>query len=528
MIWVDREVKKIKDKWARPERAKRVEWVDDMKTPSGRIHVGSLRGVVIHDLVYKVLVENKINTQFSYVFNDMDQMDGMPAYLEKEKWEQYMGMPLNKIPSPVDGYKNFAEYYAKEYQEVFESINCRPQIIWSSALYQSGKMNDVIKTVLDNAQKIREIYYRVSKATKPDNWYPFSAICEKCGKIGTTNVYQWDGEYVYYRCEPDMVEWAKGCGHQGKITPYDGHGKLPWRIDWPAHWKVIGVTIESSGKDHMSAGGSYDMASHVCRGIFATEPPLSLGGYEWFTIGGKKMSSSKGVGSSAKEVSQILPPDVFRFLIVRTPINTHLDFNPYGETILNLFDDFDRCLNAYFTKLENKIPAGKPGEVLTDFARIFELSAVKPLYKKRLFIPRFRTIVNLLKSKVDVLNSFEKQKGASLTDKEKEILEERIKYAKIYSENYSGEQFQEKQSFSLSPEQKKFLEILKGHLNDLKTNDRDSIQESVFASLKKSGLKPKTAFQAFYRALTGKDFGPKAADLILEMGIEKIIDKLSQ
>ena len=31
-------------------------WVDDMKTPSGRMHVGSLRGVIIHDLIYKALL----------------------------------------------------------------------------------------------------------------------------------------------------------------------------------------------------------------------------------------------------------------------------------------------------------------------------------------------------------------------------------------------------------------------------------------------------------------------------------------
>jgi lysyl-tRNA synthetase class I len=26
-----------------------------------------------------------------------------------------------------------------------------------------------------------------------------------------------------------------------------------WKVDWAAHWKAIGITVEGAGKDHMSA-----------------------------------------------------------------------------------------------------------------------------------------------------------------------------------------------------------------------------------------------------------------------------------
>ena len=128
MIWADREAKRLK------ERSLPLEWVDDMKTPSGRIHVGSLRGVIVHDLIYKALKEIGVNAKFSYVFNDMDPMDGMPSYLDANKWGKYMGQPLYKIPSPEPGFKSFADYFAQEFISVFNSINCHPQIIWSSEL----------------------------------------------------------------------------------------------------------------------------------------------------------------------------------------------------------------------------------------------------------------------------------------------------------------------------------------------------------------------------------------------------------
>ncbi|MFA6532594.1 MAG: lysine--tRNA ligase [Patescibacteria group bacterium] len=520
MIWADREAKRLK------ERNLPLEWADDMKTPSGRIHVGSLRGVIVHDLIHKALKDIGVNTKFSYVFNDMDQMDGMPSYLDKNKWEKYMGCPLYKIPSPEPGFKSFAEYYAKEFIEVFNSINCYPQIIWSSELYRSGKMNEVIKLILNKAEVVRDIYKKVVKKDRPVTWFPYNPVCEKCGKIGTTNVYKWDGKYVYYRCEPKIVDWAVGCGFEGKIEPVNENGKLVWKLDWPAHWKVIGVTIESSGKDHMSSGGSYDMGVHFCKEILGTVAPDALGGYEWFTIGGKKMSSSKGVGSSAKEVSQILPPDVFRFMQVRTPIKTHLDFNPFGDTIPNLFDDYDRCLNNYFLRLENKLPKDKAGEVAADYARIIELSEVKPLPKKRLYLPRFRTIANLLKTKNEnLLTFFETQNKKGLTVEEKVILDERIKYAKIYLNKYEGDKTEPTaKPFSLTEKQKEFLKVLKENLE----KQTDDPQLTVFQSIKQADIQAKEAFSAFYNTLTGKSFGPKAGDLIKQLGIEKVIGLITK
>ncbi|KKP87350.1 MAG: Lysine-tRNA ligase [Candidatus Roizmanbacteria bacterium GW2011_GWA2_35_8] len=525
MIWADREAKRIKDKkLVYPEQSRR-EWVDDMKTPSGRIHVGSLRGVIVHDLVYKALKDIGVNAKISYVFNDMDQMDGMPSYLDKNKWEKYMGFPLYKIPSPVPGFKSFAEYYAKEFIGVFNSINCHPQIIWSSELHRSGKMDEIIKLFLDKADVVRDIFKRVVKKEKPANWYPYNPICEKCGKVGTTNVYKWDGEYVYYRCEPGIVKWATGCSYEGKIKPIGENGKLPWKLDWAAHWKVIGVTIESSGKDHMSSGGSYDMADHFCREILGTKAPDAMGGYEWFTIRGRKMSSSKGIGSSAKEVSEILPPDIFRFMQVRTPIKTHLDFDPYGDTIPNLFDDYDKLMESYFLKIENKLPIGKAGEVASDFARIIELSAVSPLPLKRFFLPRFRTITSLIKTKKDVESFFVNQKGSELTIVEKSLLEERIKYAKIFIEKYSVEKTipQTDNKFVPNAEQKNFLKILLMKLKDKKVDP----QVAIFESIKQVGIQPKQAFAAFYFSLTGKPYGPKAGDLIKNLGINKVIKLLS-
>lgn len=529
MIWVDREAKKLQ------ERKKEREWVDDMKTPSGRIHVGSLRGVVIHDLVYKALREQDVNVEFTYVFNDHDPMDAIPSYLNYSEWQKYEGVPLYKIPSPEPGYDSFARFYALEFQRVFESLNCHPRIVWSSELYNSGKMNDVIVKILNAADKVRDIYKRVAHAHRADDWYPFQVNCERCGKVGTTHVYRWDGKHVYYRCQPHLVKWAKGCGYEGKISPLNGNGKLVWKLDWPATWYMLGVTIEGSGKDHMSSGGSYDMASAICKEVLGIEPPYPVP-YEWFTIGGRKMSSSKGIGSSAKEIAALLPPEVLRFLIVRTPIQTHLDFDPSKpDTISNLFDDFDRCMDAYFLKQEGKLPDGKQGEVLSDFARIMELSAVRPLPEKRIYLPRFRTILNIVRVKGDVLEYAKKQKGSSLNDEEQDVLEERVVYAEKYLGDISHLHKMETRHHHsprpilpvFAPDELRFLNLLYVLLKKIKELNLDTLKHAVFTAITESKLPPRKAFRSFYLAMIGKEYGPHANELILEVGLKKTFELLT-
>jgi lysyl-tRNA synthetase class 1 len=522
MIWVNREVKKIKD------RNLPLEWVDDMKTPSGRIHVGALRGVVIHDLVYKVLLENNINATNTYIFDDHDPMDAIPSYLDYQKWEKYAGMQLYQIPSPVAGYKSYAQYYAQEFIAVFNSINCNPKIIWASELYNSSKMNGVIKEILDAAPKIREIYAKITKNPKPDYWYPFNVRCEKCAKIATTQVYQWDGQYVYYRCVPRLVGWATGCGYESKISPFNGNGKLPWKLDWAAKWKVLGVTIEGAGKDHMSKGGSHDIASAICKEVINYPVPYPLT-YEWFTTGGKKMSSSKGIGSSAKEIASLLPSTVLRFLIVRKPINQHVDFNPTLETMNHLFDDYDTCLSAYFDYLESKLPTGKKGEVLSDFVRIIQLSQVDPLPKKRLFLPRFRIIVNLLLQKNKNIESFfVNLKKSPLNKEEKTLLEERIKYAKNFINNYLTQQEKSDTKTDLSQKQKIFLKNLAKKFEQITINENETIKNQLLETIRENNLNVKDGFSAFYLALIGKPYGPKAIDLINDLGIKEVIKRLKK
>jgi len=502
-------------------------WVDDMKTPSGRIHVGALRGVVIHDLIYKFLKKSGQEATFTYTINDMDPMDGFPTYLDPS-FKKYMGWPLFKIPSPKKGYSSFARYYADAFIEVFNKLGAKPKIIWSSEYYQQGKFNQVIRKALDETAKIKALYKKISHYDKPKNWHPFQVVCPDCGKLGTTIVTDWDGEQVKFECRKDLVGWAQGCGYQGRISPFDGRGKLMWKVDWAAHWKVVGITIEWAGKDHMTEGGSYDLSSHICREVFHYPPPHTRL-YEWFlTRGGTKMSSSKGVGVSAKEISDTLPPALLRFLLVKNHYRQAIIFDPYNnETILKLFDDYDKAEEDFYARGEE-----------TELGSIWRFSQVSPPLPKKPFLPRFRTVVRYVQSPaVDMAAEFAKLKGGELTPEEKKILHQRIKYARIWLKVYAPKRFIDTQISletavkNLSQEQKQYLGALVERLAVKDWSVKDlarTLQEEVYQLAKDSPVGPRDAFQAIYLVLTGKKHGPKAGLLLAAQGKQSVLDKLKK
>lgn len=495
--------------------------VDDMKTPSGRIHLGALRGVIVHSLIAQSLKEQGKKVKFTWIFNDMDPMDGFPHYLQ-EKFRQYMGWPLFKIPSPHSGYDSLAHCYAQQFIQAFNKLGFQPEIIWSSQEYLSGRFNSVIKESLDKVEKIRELYRNVSSYDKPKDWYPFQVICPQCGKVGTTMVYDWDGKKVKFHCQKDLVSWAKGCDYRGEISPFDGKGKLMWKVDWPAHWKALGVTVEWAGKDHMSEGGSYDLSSAICEKVFDYPKPHARL-YEWFLAkGGSKMSSSKGVGISALEISETLPAEILRFLIVRPHYKKAIIFDPFqNETILDLFDEYDRFAHIFYTDPKN------------DFARVWQLSQINPIPSKPIFLPRFREVVNYIQMpSINIEQKFTQLKGSSLNLVEKKELQKRISYARIWLKTYAPEaskigQLVEKATVELSEDQKKYLKLIVPLMEKKWLNPQD-LQQGLFDTAKKNNLNPKNCFQAIYLALTNKTYGPKAAWFLLNQDKEMLIKRLKE
>ncbi len=506
MFWADKIADEVERRYKDRIDAGEPIIVRDEKTASGKVHVGSLRSAALHAIVADILNDRGIAVKFLFEINDFDPMDGIPGYLDEATYAPYMGHPLFKVPSPEEGYENFAELYGQEYVEVVNTIGFGAEVYRASELYRSGAMNAAIRAVLDKKEIVHKIYKEVSGSERKADWYPLNVICEKCGNLSATRITGWDGEMVDYECSSDTIEWAEGCGHTGRISPFDGNASLPWKPEWAAKFMANNVHFEGGGKDHYTKGGSRQVAEAISREVLEHEPPYGVFN-EFFLVGGKKMSSSKGNAATAKDMTELLPPHILRLLLLKTPINRQIDFDPEGDAVPVLFDTYDRLAEKTWSGVED------------DDSQVFKFSHVpeKRAEIQQRFLPRFSQIAFLVQMPhMDLYEEVTGMKGAELTDADKEEIDLRATYAKKWLAEYADEKFifalQEslpEAANNLSSEQKQAVALFAQKLEAIDMKDGQAIHELTHEIKEESGLSPKEFFTAIYLLFLGKESGPK-------------------
>jgi lysyl-tRNA synthetase class 1 len=496
--------------------------INDSKTPSGRAHVGALRGPVMHDAIYRALRGRGVPVRFLFGVDDYDPVDEIP-YGEAEHFSKYLGAPLcNTPPPPGSAATDMADHYITEFFSVFGELGIQPEFYRMREIYRSGKFNEAIDAILRQADVVRRIYKKVSGSERAEDWHPFQTICERCGRVGTTVVTAYDGKEVTYECKADLVKWAVGCGYRGKVSPFDGKGKLPWKLEWCAKWRTFPVTIEGAGQDHSTKGGSRDVAMACLRAIFGQEPPLNCP-YDFFLVGGAKMSSSKGVGVTSREMADFLPPELLRFLLIRPPPRQPVNFEPSEVYIIKLFNEFDRAHHKYFHDAK-PLPGDK---------RVYELSQVKeePDY----WAADFQLVTALTQMPhLDVVHELEKRKGAPFTELERKHLELRIRAARYWVERYATEEEKTRlqetlpaRAQELTATQRAFLQILAEMLPQVKW-EGEALQVCVFNAARRTPIDQPGAFKAIYRVLLDRENGPKAGNFLSFLEQDFVINRFKE
>ncbi len=511
--------------------------LNDSKTPSGTVHVGSLRGPVINDVIVRAMRAAGLPATFLYGVDDLDPMDAQ-ALLTPDAVESAMGRPLAHVPDPADdGHASYARHFAELFLGTFAQLGVHPdRVYWMSEVYASGEMDRYIRVALDRAAVVREIYQRVANVRHPDQWHPLSVICENCGRVGTTIATAWNGERVHYECRPDLVAWATGCGHAGDTSPFGGRAKLPFNVDWAAKWSLFGITIEPNGKDLGTRGGARDRSEAIAREVFEREPPVNVV-YEFLNIGGRKMSTSKGRGAAAHLVAEVMPPEQLRLLFLRPRYNQAIDFDPDGtDAIPRVFDESDRLAAAV---------AGREvkGELPADPSHVFAASQVDPAAdlaaEAAAYRPPFSHLAMLVQVPgVDVAERVAAEKGEPLTDREQAILEERTAAARRWLETYApdqarmavAEELPASAVGALDADARSFLAALSRSAEQAAPTSGEGWQALIFNVAKEATppLAPGGAFRAIYSAFLGRPNGPRAGWLLASLDPAFVVQRLRE
>ncbi|MHC1631952.1 MAG: lysine--tRNA ligase [Methanotrichaceae archaeon] len=450
-------------------------------TPSGQIHVGNMREVMTADAVYRALLDRNVDARLIYIADTFDPLRRLYPFLP-ESFEEHVGKPLSEIPCPEGCCDSYADHFLIPFLDNLDKLGIKPKIQRADQMYKEGLFVESIKTALQRRDDIARILKEVSGRDLPADWCPFDAICQQCGRLNTTKV-------TGFNIEKETVDYVCECGHQG-TTNMKGGGKLAWRIDWPARWSVLKVTMEPFGKDHATVGGSYDTGTRISKEIYGYEPPYPVV-YEWIHLKGKgAMHSSTGVVITIKEMLDVVPPEVLRYLIIRSKPEKHIAFDP-GLSLLTLVEEYDR----------------RAGD-----ERAFDLSVIG---SERLFSIPYKHMVNVVQIARGDKNTLLKILGRGGYDiSDKEEIFSRAANAEVWLERYAPSfvKFQLQEEVppavnNLSPEARKALHLLADRIEN---KSAEEIHSEVYAVAEETGISSKKLFQAIYTAFLGQKQGPKA------------------
>ncbi|MEM3616137.1 MAG: lysine--tRNA ligase [Candidatus Methanomethylicia archaeon] len=495
---------------------------------SGRIHIGKTRG----EIFLQAAVANRLrkmgeNVKHLLVVYTQDPLKAKPPLITKEFEEIWKGTRILDVPCPEGCCKNWVEHWMTPFYKSYGKYGLGDiEFIETSKLYETRDMIETIKTYIRKRDEVREILNRYRGQKYGKDWIPFKPLCPKCKNISTTKAISvdLDREEVEYECPK--------CGSKGIVKMNEG--KLEWRLEWAALWKVLKVTFEPYGKDHAAAGGSRETCTALAKEILGIEPPEGFP-YEWVYLNGEAMSSSGGISFDFAEWDKVADPYALKYWYYISKPMTHLEFSV--EKIPQICEEYEKAERIYYG-----VESIKDKKIEMMIKRSYELTHNEnPSKEMPLQIPY--TFAMVL---VQIVPKGEKwmdeiilrlMKTGHLKSKPCEEEIEKIKMimdrAEYYIENYAPENMKIKivdkvpveVISSISMSEREFLKTLAEKIENRKPTPKE-FEAEIVENARRMGIDIKRAFQILYKVILGRDSGPRLAPFILSLNEEFIVKRL--
>lgn len=504
---------------------------------SGLQHVGRLRGeITLVDTLLRVLREKGVETRHMLTLYTMDAWKGKETQLRQfsdpEEARQYIGWPLYMVPDPHGCHDSWVEHYWEDFGGVLDRFARHVDVVTTKELYEENqRMREfVLRSVTDLREKIVATINKYRGERKlPESYIPFQPVCEKCGRIDTTEALEVDPKSyrVRYRC--------RNCGHEGWQSL--AHGKLNWRVEWVGVWYALSVDFEPYGKDHATPGGSRDSCVDLARNVYGFEPPAGAA-YEWvgYRVRGKDMGdmgSSDFIGFTPRQWVEVAEPEVLRYLYLSVP--------PMRRVVLSLeevpryYDVFDKAERVYYG-----LESVEDAENMAKSYRYALLSEPPPEPPFQLRYLHAAILSQLLPSRGEDIDEVlrrlreTKQLRGELSARDLERIRTRIRLAKRWIEKYAPSYYRitlvEKPPVDqirplVDEEIAALLEELYNRLASLDEWSEDKIKEAMI-SIKKTKSAERRMFKALYLAFFGKPYGPRIAPYLAMLNREMVLERI--
>ena len=496
-------------------------------TPSGEFHIGHLREILSAEMIHRACIDAGLDSKYIFIVDSMDPLRRVYDFLSPE-YEEYIGQPLAYIPAPDSegrprGAGTYAEHFLGPFLEALGEIGVRPEVVMNHETYESGEFAEYIDLAISKKEEIRAIIQEISGRELSGDWFPYNPM----GSDGSM-----DGVTVTGYEKP-FVHWTDSNGKEGKSDIRKAEGKMPWRIDWAARWAIHGITCEPAGKDHGSAGGSYDTGIPICK-LLGGDPPDKIV-YEWIQLKGMgPMSSSTGLTIGPMEALSLVPPEILRFVIARSKINRHIEFDT-GGALFRTADEYERLVSRPSQEEEGmtkrQLVAAQTQQGAIRLSQVE--SGSDPLESVGGVSFRHLSMLAQIKSSdEDVWESL--NRSGHIQGEPGESLMVRLSRmrtwidgphfpedAKIEIKMELGDETRER----LDSESKQFLSALSPLLSECEWTD-EQINEAIASACESSGIERRKGYSTIYWALIGRSHGPKASSLLFELDRNAVLSLL--
>ncbi len=555
-------------------------------TPSGTIHIGNFREIITVDLVARALRDRGEPVRFIYSWDDYDVFRKVPKNVpDAEAFEQYLRLPITKVPDPWGAEESYARVHEKRIENVLPEVGITPEYLYQAERYRRGEYAGGIRAALAGRETIREVLNQHRTEPLPADWWPVS-VFSRFNERDNTTVLDWDGDWMLtYRCDDTGNTETVDIRSAGCV-------KLPWRVDWPMRWAYERVDFEPAGKEHHSAGGSYDTAREIASRVYGYEAPVSFK-YDFISIKGMggKISSSSGEVIAIDDVLEVYQPAIVRYLFAGTRPNSEFAIS-FDLDVIKIYEDYDRCERIYYGIDE----VGEKKRLKE--SRIYELSQVDEAFARAeaeraeagaretgavgsvasgerapgaagadgdppagapdsgvpadaaggpdpTAAPRtppvqvpFRHLCNLLLITAGdieaALDRFEAANEAHrMSAGNREDARVRARCAWNWIQKHAPEDFRFSlrsagdEPVELGEAEHKALQALIGELETrFDSQDEKSLQSAVYAIARSHDLEPADFFAVLYRVLIGKEKGPRLAGFLMTLGRATVLEIL--
>lgn len=496
-------------------------------TPSGVIHVGNFREVITVDLVARALRAHGADVRFIYSWDDFDVFRKVPAGLPRaEVLKENLRRSVSDVPDPFGEHDSYASHFIAQFEESLAPLAIEPEFIRQSRRYRAGHYAEGIRRALEARDTIRRILDRHRSEPLPDDWLPLAGFCDACGRDDVA--FRWPGDWtVEYTC--------RTCDHTATIDLREGGNvKLPWRVDWPMRWAAEGVLFEPGGKDHSSAGGSFDTAKEIVAAVYDGVAPQYVA-YDFVRVKGRggKISSSSGEVVTVADCLEVYEPEMLRWIFASQRPGSEFQIS-FDADVIKLYEDFDRA-----RRLAHEAEDGSKSDKKRRIARrTFELvsldgqriepGSVPPS------VPPFRglsVVVQAYDGDVDRTVDHYAKKGGIASEVERALCRQRAACCWRWVDAWAPEEFRyrirrEPVMRSVDAEQRLVLERLVAVLRASPDLSEDELVPHMKTLCDDTALTLKTFCPLVYDLLIERDHGPKLTTLLTTIGGERALPLL--